>query len=347
MIKKFLSYDIKRFFKSRMFIAAMCVLILTIIIFVTTVSLSDLFKDSYPQSTGAYGVPNYEDFQDLDQIISDTEQMLAEEIESQKRAESYGQDTSYQQLTITRLKTALNTMNILRDKEIDFEKAVSYGAITDTNGVGVIVALIQIVTVMVALLSVARMSVSICSEKKVGQYKLTFTLAEGKIKYSIAKQLSIYLQGLLLIILSSVLSVILVAAVFPIKGTVLIAATAQSAFVLNFFTATLFTLTLYTLSYTFCCLLAYSISIILRSEIVAFLLAIFLCFSGALIDLVDRAAIGRYTFSNYLISSNIFMDKAYVDTLGANPIWLAFIVCVVYVSVILGLSLLKFKREEI
>lgn len=43
----------------------------------------------------------------------------------------------------------------------------------------------------------------------------------------------------------------------------------------------------------------------------------------------------------------IFMDKAYVDTLGANPIWLAFIVCVVYVSVIVGLSLLKFKREEI
>lgn len=347
MIKKFLSYDIKRFFKSRMFIAVMCVLILTIIIFVTTVSLSDLFKDSYPQSTGAYGVPNYEDFQDLDQIISDTEQMLAEEIESQKRAESYGQDTSYQQQTITKLKTALNTMNILRDKEIDFENAVSYGAITDTNGIGVIVALIQIVTVMVALLSVARMSISISSEKKVGQYKLTFTLADGKIKYSIAKQLSIYLQGLILIFLSTILAIILCSTMFPIKGMKMIAATAQTAFVLNFFTATLFTFTLYTLSYTFCCLLAYSLSIILRNDIVSFLLSMFLCFSGQIFDIIDRALIGRYTFSNFLLSSNIFMDKAYLDTLGANPIWLAFIVSVIYVAVILGLSLLKFKKEEI
>lgn len=232
MLGKFLKVEFRRSFTKPFFIIAVSVLVCL------TLAACIYYKVSPNDNSNktVYGITEYETFEELEQKINDTAETLKREKEAYETAKetgAFGKDKlAAKRQNIEYLETGLNTMKLLYEKRINFNRVLEYRDFDSGNGAGAAISFICLAAIAVSILSAMRLAFIVPSEIKDGQAKLTMILSIGRINYVIYKLISQTLQALAVLTAYSLLALALSAAFFPVKESFVIFAAPKGAFCL-------------------------------------------------------------------------------------------------------------------
>jgi len=338
--------ELKRIYKSPLFIAIVIILLCLIIFGTIYININISKYDGTNKII--YGITKYESFEELEQRIIDEKESLTIEQQMLKETLSYDiQDKDIikvKQDRISYMETNINAMSLLLEKRINFENVKAYRDFNIKNGTSVMMSFNLIIAIIIFIISAIKIAIIIPSEIKEGQSKLTLTLPIGRINYALYKLVANLIFLLSLLIFFSVFSAIVCAIFFPVKDVFILFASPYQAICLSFMPSMFLQLAFSIITLIAVSLISFSISLLFRNQIVSLLLTLLFGLWGLVLDLFNNIISGN--FIKYLLSYNLHIDKIFYNQ-TANPIWISALILVIYLGTILILSLLKFKKQDI
>lgn len=347
-MNKFLRFELKRALNSKLLLA----ILLGLTVFVLGFSINSAIKADTP--TGGtktiYGISEYETQDELLQAIHTMQEALDDEQTRlnqglQNNSLNENQTDSMRQ-NIEYMQTYLQASNELYSNKIPFSQAESYMKFNEKNGASGVIQMIGVVSLVLGLCCALKIAVSIPSEIKDGQAKTTFLFPVGKVRYSLMRLLSDTLKFLIVFAILLCLIIACGYIFFEHSGYYVVVANENFSALLTLPTAALFTAG-FGIFYLICCsLIAYAVSLLIKSVIASAVLTIFLCLSGHLISLFDSMLSGMSTFSKYILFCTMNADKVFYEY-GANPVWISVLIVLAYLIPITAISLFKFQRDDV
>lgn len=341
-----------RFLRFELFRAKKLVLFLALIglsIVITIVVSLFLSQNSNFDKKSLYSINKYGSIEELQINLEHYKTVLDfEKTEYEKAANANANLTILynKKNNISTLERTISAMEVLKEKDIPYECAVEYHSFDNKNGASAITSFIGIMSLILQLYLVIKVSTIIPSEIEKGQAKLTLILPLGRVKYAIYKWAVEIIKSLIFLLFFALFAFATIAVFFPIKSTYLIYATTTRAFALPAFSSLLLQLCFSIFKILVSSLTALGISLIFRKNFLSVVISLILCFSNDILEALQQGLNLPSKLINWLLPLNINIDKIFYK-LNANNIIIAILISVISASVILTMALLRFRKKDI